>query len=417
MAISCERSSAEEHLGAFGVDVLTSQAQHLTVNDTNLGRKADAHHERARTTVAISSLRIAQLLNSLEVGGAERMALNLAISESHAGHAPLLYSIEREGVLASEARAEGIPVTCFDKPAGKSVRTVLQIARALIRDRIDILHTHNPSAHYYGAPAAYLARIPVVNTRHSPISSRGQKHKERNFKLLLPITDQVVFVSSDALVKVERQWQGWQASTSVIRNGIPVARFSGHPNRPRLGGKFTFGAVGRLVPVKRYDLLIDAFQIVQKSAPDSHLRIVGDGPLAETLHRRVVEAGLKEAVTIEARRLDIERVFHEFDAFVVSSASEGLPMVVLEAMASGLPIVSTRVGGIAEIVEEHCFGWFCQPDDRQSLADAMLKARKFSGLSNAGQMAELAARNYDISCVVERYLEVFTRLKPTRPKN
>lgn len=337
------------------------------------------------------------------------MALNLAIAQRSVGHHPLLYCIEAEGELGLEARSNGIDVTCFKKGTGKSLRTLWQIARALVHDKADILHTHNPPAHYYGAFAAFLANIPVVNTRHSPISSRGRERTEHNFRWLLPLTNEVVFVSSDAQKRIEPHWNGREIASRVIRNGIPTSRFAGPALRSNSNHRFVFGAVGRLVAVKRFDLLIDAFRVVRECVPDSELQIVGDGPLRDALWNHVAATGLKGSVLLRPARMDIERVFAEFDVFVISSSSEGLPMVVLEAMASSVPIVSTRVGGIAEVVQEGRFGWFCEHGDCDGLAAAMLDARRCADLKKRGEIAaEVAGRDYDIAQVAERYLEVFT---------
>lgn len=382
---------------------------HIITCDFEQGAHGKQHgRERPR-------LRIVQLLNSLAVGGAERMALNLALAQRDFGHEPLLYCIEAEGDLALEARANGIRVTCFNKSPGRSVRAVAQIAYSLIRDGADVLHTHNPSAHYYGAPAAWLARIPVVNTRHSPVSSRGAEYRERYFRWLLSLTDEIVFVSRHAQQQIEPQWAGRHAATRVIPNGVPVVRFRCQRTRSGSNQPFVFGAIGRLVPVKCYDLLIDAFRLVQERAPDSELHIVGDGPLLDDLRRHVIRAGVQGRVRIEPARPDVDEVLRSFDAFVVSSSSEGLPMVVLEAMAAGLPIVSTRVGGIAEAVEEGSFGWFCAPGNYEGLADAMLASRRCSDLIERGQIAaRVAAAKYDAGCVAGRYLELFAGLTRTK---
>ena len=363
-----------------------------------------------------SRLRLVQLLNSLAVGGAERMALNLALAQKEAGHEPLLYCIESEGTLAQEARANGIPVICFHKKAGKSPGTVLQIARALRRDRADILHTHNPPAHYYGAPAAWLARIPVVNTRHSPISARGGEYRERYFKWLLSLTGAVVFVARNGQERILPQWSGKKIFTRLIPNGIPVARFQLERPRRDNSKPFVFGAIGRLAPVKCYDLLIDAFRSVLEREPNCELHIVGEGPLAEELRSHVIRCGLQDRAFVKPATLDVAEALRSFDAFVISSSSEGLPMVVLEAMAAGLVIVATRVGGIPEAVQEGKFGWFCAPGDREALAEVMLTARNCADLEARGRMAaEYAVAKYDASVMARQYLEVFAPLV-RRPK-
>ena len=361
-------------------------------------------------------MRIVQVLNTLEIGGAERMALNLAVALLDAGHEPSFYCISGEGELASEVRQSGIAVKNFAKAPGLSFATVVAMARSLMRDRPDVVLSHNPGAHYYAVVAAFLARVPVVvNTRHSPISPRGSEYREEYFKWLLPITDQVVFVSEQARKVIEGSWRNTRSrrKVRVIPNGIPLSKFRSHPAHP--GSQYptiTFGAVGRMATVKGYDILLQAFRSVAGKIPDAQLRIVGDGPQRESLQRQCLELALSEKVSIEPATTDVASVLSELDVFVVSSLSEGLPLVVLEAMAAGLPIVSTRVGGIPEAVPEKQVGWFCAPGDVDALADLLVKAYQSPDLETRGrEAARIASEHYDSSKMAARYLELFVSLQ------
>ena len=119
-------------------------------------------------------MRIVQLVEHLEMGGLERLVVDLAVAHKTAGHQPLIYCLHEPGMLAAEARAADIPVTAFHKRPGFSWRTLWDLTRQLRRDAPEVLHTHNPGVHHYGALAACLARVPAVaNTRHGPASSGG----------------------------------------------------------------------------------------------------------------------------------------------------------------------------------------------------------------------------------------------------
>ena len=355
-------------------------------------------------------LRIVQILNSLEIGGAERMALNLAATQMAGGHQPHIFCISTEGPLASEARELGIPVTGFDKGPGIRWRTALSMARALWREHPDVVHTHNPPAHFYGAIAARLARVPViVNTRHSPVSPRGSEHREKRFETLLSITDNVVFVSAEAQLAVEQQWKRQPRHSVVIPNGIPTCTFRRKPARPGAARpRIRFGTVGRLVPVKAQEIMLQAFQRVVQVVPEAELRIVGSGPLADKLHRDRAALGIERRVRIEAPTNDVAAVLSELDVFVISSLSEGLPLVVLEAMASGLPIIATRVGGISGVAAEGRVAWYCSPGDVSALAECMLAAATSSDLAVRGAMAaRVAQQDYDVSRMADAYERLY----------
>src|SRR5689334_4947122 len=141
-------------------------------------------------------MRIAQVIESLEVGGLERMALDLAIAQQAAGHTVFIYCILRLGPLAEDARAAGIPVVLFNKAPGMALGLPLQLAWRFLRDRVDVVHVHNPGIHPYVALGARLAAVPVVvNTRHGSLTSQGLPYQERHFQFTIPFTDHVVFVS------------------------------------------------------------------------------------------------------------------------------------------------------------------------------------------------------------------------------
>ncbi len=338
--------------------------------------------------------------------------MDLAIEQLRAGHDPHIYCISAEGELALQAREAGVRITNFAKTPGFSLRTILAVAQHLRRDRPEVVHTHNPPAHYYGAPAGFFAGIPVIlNTRHSPVSS-WPKYKERYFEWLLPLTSEIVFVSQHARDAVQKHWRLFPKRTIVIANGVPTSKFRArhaHPgaNRPT----FVFGTIGRLAPVKNHELLIAAFQQILEYCPGALLRIVGDGPLRKTLNRFVSEKHLSEFVRVEGATLDTPTVLSGFDIFIISSDSEGLPVVLLEAMAAGLPILSTRVGGIPEVVSEETVGWLCPPSDQQALAAAMLAAYKARDLAERGRAAcERASAKFDLGYMARSYEQLMVAL-------
>jgi glycosyltransferase involved in cell wall biosynthesis len=361
----------------------------------------------------MSRLRIVHVLNNLAMGGAERVALNLALAQAVAGHQPRVYCIDGEGELATQARAAGIEVKNFSKGPGVRLWTALRIAASMWRDKLDVVHTHNPSAHYYGAVAALLARVPVlVNTRHSPVSSRGAEYRECYFRWLLPITDSVVFVSDHARKAVEAKWGPGRCLTCTIPNGIPISQFRAQPARPGCSRpRITFGTLGRLAPVKGHEFLIRAFGKVSEQACEAKLQIVGGGPLEAKLQQQIADQGLSDRIRILAPTHDVAGVLSGLDVFVISSLSEGLPMVVLEAMAAGLPIVSTRVGGIPEVVPEGTVAWFCDPGDVEGMAQAMLAAMRCPQLAERGRAAaELAVSSYNSAQMAGRYDALFFEL-------
>jgi hypothetical protein len=140
-------------------------------------------------------VRIVQLVEDLELGGLERLAVDLALAQHSSGHQVLVYCLFGAGPLAASLEAADIPVVPFGKSPGFSIATVLAMAKRLRADRVDVIHGHNPGVHHYAALASRLAGVPVcVNTRHSVTTSKGLPYQERYFRWVKPLTGQVVFV-------------------------------------------------------------------------------------------------------------------------------------------------------------------------------------------------------------------------------
>jgi glycosyltransferase involved in cell wall biosynthesis len=355
-------------------------------------------------------MRIVQLVETLETGGLERIAVDLALAQKRAGDSPMLYCMFTGGPLAEDACRAGIPVTEFHKEPGFSLKMLRMLARQLRRDAAEVLHTHNPAVHHYGAIAAWMARVPaVVNTRHGPATSFGRAYQERYFRTVMPLTDRVVFVCEDSRRHLMDKHGLDSSKSAVILNGIELGAFLEKPAAPMTAlPRVRFGAVGRMVPVKAHSILIDAFAELSRKLPEAELRIVGGGPLENKLKEQARKAGLDNRIRIEGLNHRIADVLRELDVFVLPSTSEGLPLVILEAMAAGLPVVSTRIGGVPEVAPERDVSVLCAPGSASDLAEAMYKAATSCDLASMGKKArEIAIAKFSLDQMWRSYQVVY----------
>jgi glycosyltransferase involved in cell wall biosynthesis len=359
-------------------------------------------------------LRIVQLVEHLELGGLECMAVDLAIAQQRAGHQVFVYCLHQAGPLAGRLEAAGIPVVAFHKAPGFSPGAVLAMARRLRSDRADVVHGHNPGVHHYAALAARFAGVPVsINTRHSAATSQGVPYQERYFRWVEPLTGHVAFVCDYVRRQLEPELRYPAAKCSVILNGIPLEGFLARPASPgsRLP-RVRFGTIGRLVPAKAHSILIDAFALACRSVPAAELSIFGYGSLDSELAGQIAHLGLEGRVRLEGRTGDSPGALANLDVFVLSSVSEGLPLVILEAMAAGLPILSTSVGGVPEVLPKES-AWLCPPGDAQALAAAMLQAIECGDLRERGEASRrVATASYGLEHMARRYQELYRRLLP-----
>jgi glycosyltransferase involved in cell wall biosynthesis len=357
-------------------------------------------------------VRIAHLVETLEVGGLERLAVDLAHRQNGQGHSARIYCIFEPGALASEAEQAGVPIVPFHKSKGFSPGTIRQIAARMKTDGIQILHSHNAVVHHYGVGGAILARVPVVvNTQHG-FGNLSRPRQARLFRAVLPWTDAVALVSEDLRKACISNRSIPTKKAVVIHNGIPIAKFA--EKRASPGSRrphFRFGTVGRMVPPKNHGMLLEAFAKVLRAIPQAELHVMGDGPLREQLERCIAELSLSASVHLHGLSFDVADFLSTLDVFVLSSSTEGLPVVILEAMAAGLPIVSTRVGGVPEAAPEKQVAWYSPIGDCNSLAAAMYEAAQSSELAVRGETANrLATERFSIEAMADSYNDLYARL-------
>jgi glycosyltransferase involved in cell wall biosynthesis len=354
-------------------------------------------------------MKIVQLLPSLDIGGMERLAVDLARQQKAEGHKPSIYCTSHPGQLAPEAEAADVPVHSFGKTTGFSLRLIWDLASRLRVDRPDVLHTHNAMVLHYGIAAARLARVPVVvNTRHGG-NMNWDSHCERIWRRGVRWTDVVIFISEGVREYYVTKDRLSRRNTSVIYNGIDVDKFSAHPAHPAAGlPRFRVGSVGRLVPAKDHVTLIRSFALVTAVMPEAELHILGDGPCRAAISQTAESLGIANRVFLHGASFDVAGFLSTLDLFVLSSINEGLPISLMEAMAAGLPVVSTRLPGLTELAPENVVAAYCNPSQPESLAEHILRAANRCDLPALGEAARRwAQQKFTIRETWRQYQAVF----------
>jgi sugar transferase (PEP-CTERM/EpsH1 system associated) len=320
-----------------------------------------------------STFRVAHVVLNLDIGGLERVVINLIRDADTSRFWRTLYCLGDGGDLIDEVHAAGCAVRTFHKREGLAYGLPVKMARRLREDRIDIVHCHDFPALVYGAPAGRMSRVHgVVYTPHGIDSSnRKQLSMFRRFGLI----DRLVAVSEDARRVSVATGQFDPERTTTILNGVDVDHFErpidGAKLRRELGiddDALVVGMVARLAPVKDHANLLRAFLQVRDAGHNVTLLIVGDGELHADLVARAKEMGIADAVMFLGARDDVDELLQVMDLFVLSSQSEGISITLLEAMAAGLAIVATDVGGNSEVIEEGATGLLVPKEDPKALA-------------------------------------------------
>lgn len=278
-----------------------------------------------------------------------------------------------------------VEIFALHKAPGLGLATHFSIWRLFRRLKPTILHTYNISALEY-AGVATLAGVPVrIHAEHGRDASDpdGSNWKYNLLRRILrPFVDKFIPVSGDL--------QRWFSETIgvpdeknlLINNGVDTSQFTLASNTQNSGVKrhfpadcFVIGTVGRIQDVKSHTGLIDAFIHLRETLLEhkEHLRlcIIGDGPLLASLKTKVQDAGIADLVWLPGARDDIADLMQTFSVFAMTSIAEGTPVVVLEAMASGLPVIATKVGGMPEVVIDNITGKLVPVSDPQAFAAAI----------------------------------------------
>ena len=349
------------------------------------------------------------------------MVIDLAIAHRTTGHRSTIFCVGERGTLAGQAEAGGIAVTAFQKDKRADPWLCWRMAKAMRVAGAEVVHAHNPGVHHYAVLAAKLAGAgAVLNTRHGVSSSSGKRYDERWFRRALPWTGKVVYVSTDSQRYYTEGGIVPAEKGVTIFNGVPLAKYLGAARpRPRgAGGAIRLVTLGRLVPVKAHATLLGAFAMLRARLPAApvELHIYGEGELRGALEAEIVRLGLAGHAFLRGQTGDAAGALADADAFVFSSTSEGQPMVILEAMASGLPVISTRVGGVPEAAPEGEAAWYCEPGDANLLA-ALLEQALGSGeeLARRGARArQLAIERYSIEAAQRSYEAVYRSCLPAK---
>jgi glycosyltransferase involved in cell wall biosynthesis len=280
------------------------------------------------------------------------------------------------------------------------------------------VHTHNPPPLIYGAPASFFARARCVHTKHGA----NAMPERRRFlaRGAARFCHAYVAVSESTATQARRDRDVEARKLTTIENGIDLGRFAPSEElraavRTELGlppHAYVVGTVGRLVREKNQRALVTAMAPLLSSTV--RLIIVGDGPERAALQRAVADLGERAPfVQLLGGRGDVPRLYAAFDVFTLSSDSEGLPLVIVEAMASGLPVVSTAVGGIPAIVVENVTGALVPPCDPDTLSARLgqLAASPTLGLKWGTEGRRRALSRYSADRMVDDYFAVYERIQ------
>lgn len=362
-------------------------------------------------------MNILHLISSGGFYGAERVVSALTRGLRNSGHSAAVGLFDNRHLPVTEvagqfesAGVEVVRIPC----SGRADRQTVSRVRELIGERkLDILHTHGYKADIYGYLAARRSRTPAIATCHLwTRQTRAVRFYEMLDAWVLRRFDAVVAVSEPIAHETKRAGVCENLITT-IDNGIDLSPFANaQPNlRHSLhnDNDVLIGTAGRLVEQKGLTYFLQAAQIVSREFSNARFVIVGEGPERARLEQMMRDLGLASVLWFAGSRADMASVYASFDVFALASIDEGMPMVILEALASKRAVVATNVGAVSKLVESGKTGILVPPRDVKSLATAIGDMIKDPHLrEEMGRNGHARVQNeYSSEVMTERYLEIY----------
>jgi glycosyltransferase involved in cell wall biosynthesis len=359
--------------------------------------------------------RVMQLVLSLSPGGTERLVIEIVRSLT-ARTDSIVCCLDEPGGWADELTALGVPVLSLSRTPGFHPSLAVRLSRLMKERGIDVVHCHHYSPYVYGSLAAMMTRgVRVVFTEHGKLSDHGPSRKRRLVNPILSrLPGRVCAVSSD--LRDHMVAEGFPRDrVHVHYNGIapgePPTPHARQLVRQSLGipdTAFVVGTAGRLDPVKNLSLLVEAHRRLRTIVADPRTVIVGDGPERASLEREAARLEVADSIIFAGYRGDVRSVMAAFDVYVNCSTYEGVSLTILEAMATGLPVVATRVGGTPEVVVDGETGRLVSGsahDIAGTIAAFAEDPPRARAMGNAGRAR--VVRHFSLARMVEEYAQIY----------
>src|SRR5215472_5661249 len=377
------------------------------------------------TGSAGGKIKIIRVIARLNIGGPAIHVTNLTAGlDPNRFESILVTGTENpgEGSLLDAALARGVQPVLIPEIVGEAsfkprdLKALLALYRLMRKERPQIVHTHTAKAGFLGRLAARLARVPiVVHTYHGHVLhgyySSAKTHLLRRIeRALARITDRIIAVSAQVKADLVGYRVAGDGKITVIPLGLELEPFLASAQhrdalRRELGlenGARLIGIVGRVFPIKNHRLFLEAAARVAGEEPDARFIVVGNGIPRTEMEEYARRLGVADRVIFTGWRHDLPRVYPDLDVLVVSSKNEGTPVSAIEAMASGRPVVATRVGGLPDLIEEGNTGCLVPSEDASALAAAIVRVLRDP--EAARRMGEAARRRVSEQFRSERLL-------------
>lgn len=381
---------------------------------------------------------ISHIINSLEIGGAEKVLINIVNNENYHKVKILVYSLSNNNPLKSELNKK-IYFKNYKKFPVFDFFLVCKLIKEFRKKHIEIVHIHSWGIFPEVFLAAFFAKIPYkILMDHGRVNIDGQLLNKKNviynfFKnkilsIFINNTNAFIAVSNDIKIKISKEMNISPNKIFVVHNGISIPsnkKDTIEPNSKLFNlisaenDCYNICCVGRLVKIKNYSTLIEAFSLLRGNTHKTKLFIVGDGPDRIILETLIQKLDLADSVFLTGFTNDVQSILIRCNLFVIPSYYEGISISLLEAMANGLPVIASDVGGNKEIIEHRTNGFLFNPYNKFELYKYMLEIidnielNRFFSQNNKTKIIN----NFSIDIALKKYHMIYESCREVAPKN
>ena len=363
-------------------------------------------------------IQIMHVIHSLPADGAEQLLFDIIKRSNREIFQHSVACVVEGGPLVKELEDIGVAVYILHKRFKADISVIFKLVKLLQKRKIDILHSHMFTGYFWGTIAAVMARTPVnITTNHNTAYSKT-KLQIIIEKIFTHFTDKIINISQEAYDSLAVLSKISPEKLELIPNGIDLDRFTNVtvedvPFKKSLGldpDKITIAMISRLFEQKGHVYFLDAMANLLRKRNNLQVLIVGDGELRDSLERKVHSLSpLHGNVIFTGVRRDVAAIMKVVDIFVLASLWEGLPIVLLEAMAMGKKILATKVGGIPEVLEDKVTGILVDSGNIAQIENGLMWILDHQTESEnmARQAKHVAFEQYDVNVLLQKYESLY----------
>lgn len=360
----------------------------------------------------MKKVKIFQIVPNLGTGGGEKIALDIAINLNKDIFDITLLSLfnNKNNIYNKIAEKNNVKVHYFNKRDGIDLKLIYDIMKYFKNEKPDIIHTHLGSGIY-----TILGSIMTgIKVKAHTVHNEAEKELPKIHKSIMSIAYRYLGYTPIAISDYIRNtilqtYKLRLEDVPCIYNGINMDIFKPNENKTDDRDIIQYINVGRMSEQKNQLLLIDSFNQVQKIKDNISLKIIGDGELRTEIERRIKKYNLQDKIELLGIKENVVDYMNDSDIFVLSSNYEGLPLVLLEAMACKLPIISTKVGGVIDIIENNKNGIIVEQGNVNEMSYAMIEMYEKSKRDVLSKNAYTESKKYDIKNMVKKYEEFYLK--------